>query len=87
MEIKVIESGKGMLKLEIIGEDHTFCNVLRKDLWQDKNVEIAGYSIKHSLIDNPILIVESDNPKKSIGEAVKRLRKSNEEFLKSFKSI
>ena len=87
MELKVIESDKGMLRLEIVGEDHTFCNVIRKDLWQDKNVDIAGYSIRHALVDNPVLIVESDNPKKSIGETVKRLRKTNEEFLKNFKSI
>ena len=87
MELKVIESDKGILKLEIVGEDHTFCNILRKDLWQDKNVDIAGYSIRHSLVDNPVLIVESDNPKKSISETVKRLRKTNEEFLKNFKSI
>ena len=87
MELKVVESDKEKLRIEVIGENHTFCNVLRKNLWEDKGVNIAGYSIKHSLVDNPIIIVESSNPKKSLSESVKRLKKENEDFLKKFKSL
>ena len=45
MEIKVLEKKKNKLKLEIIGENHTFCNSLRKELWNDKafKVEIIAF--------------------------------------------
>lgn len=87
MELNVLESEKGMLKLEIKGEDHTFCNIVRKELWQDKNTDIAGYSIKHSLVSNPVLVVESNDPKKSLIQTVKRLKNQNDDFLKEFKSL
>lgn len=87
MELKVVESGKEKLRIEVVGEDHTFCNVLRKNLWEDKSVNIAGYSIKHSLVDNPIIVIESSNPKKSLSESAKRLKKENEDFLKKFKAL
>lgn len=87
MELKVIEAEKGMLKLEIVGEDHTFCNILRKELWQDKDTEIAGYTIKHALVSNPILVVESKDARKALIETANRLKKKNDEFLKKFESL
>jgi DNA-directed RNA polymerase subunit L len=87
MELKTIKSEKDMVKIEVVGEDHTFCNVLRKELWQDNGTEVAGYSIKHSLVDNPILVVESSDAKKSLNDAVDRLKKINKEFLGKFKAI
>ena len=87
MELKVIEMDKGVLKLEVVGEDHTFCNIIRKELWQDKDTEIAGYAIKHALVSNPILVVESKDPKKALVETSNRLKKKNDEFLKKFESI
>lgn len=87
MELNVLESEKGLLKFEIKGEDHTFCNIVRKELWQDKNIDIAGYSIKHALVSNPVLVVESNDPKKSLIQTVKRLKNQNDDFLKEFKSL
>ena len=57
MEIKVLEDEEGKLRLEVIGEDHTLLNALRKELWNDKDTEIAGYKIDHILVGNPVLIV------------------------------
>ncbi len=81
MEIKVLEKDKGKLKLEVVGEDHTLMNALRKELWEDKDTEVAGYRIDHLLIGNPILIVEhKKDAKKALLEAVERLKKKNKEF-------
>ena len=81
MEVKVLEKDKGKLKLEVIGEDHTLMNALRKELWNDKDTEIAGYKIEHSLVGNPILIVEhKKDAKKALLDAVERLKKKNKEF-------
>src|SRR3989344_1668234 len=36
MELKVLEHSKNKLKIEMKGEDHTFCNALKEELWIDK---------------------------------------------------
>ncbi len=87
MEINVLEKEKNLLKLELKEEGHTLCNALRKELWNDKSVKIAGYNIDHPLIGKPVLVVQSDNPKKSLQEAVKRLKKQNKEFSDKIKKI
>lgn len=89
MKIKVIEKEKNKLKLEIIGEDHTFCNSLRKELWNDKDVQVAGYNIDHPLVSNPVLTLETVNkdPKKALEAAISRLKKRNAKIRDSLKSI
>lgn len=86
MELQVLESSKKRLKLKVIGSGHTFCNVLVDELWNDKDVEVAAYNIKHPLVGVPELIVEtkSGEPKKALHEAVKRLKKTNETAKKGF---
>ena len=44
MEIKILEKTKNTLRLEVAGEGHTLCNALRRQLWEDKTVEVAGYN-------------------------------------------
>ena len=61
MELKQISKTKGKIEVEVVGETHTFCNALRKELWEDKATEVAGYNFKHSFIDNPKIIIESKN--------------------------
>ena len=81
MEIKVLDKEKGKLRIEVVGEDHTLMNALRKELWDDKDTEVAGYKIEHSLIGNPILVVEhKKDAKKALLDAVERLKKKNKEF-------
>lgn len=73
MEIKILEESKDKILVEIVGETHTFCNILRDELWNDPHIKVAGYQIEHSLISNPILVVETDgkeNPKKTLKNAV-----------------
>lgn len=87
MELNVIEKTKNKLKLEIKGEGHTFCNALRKELWNDKNIKAAGYKIEHSLVGEPTLIVETtgEDPKKVLIAAIGRLKKTNKDLKDKFK--
>jgi|TARA_Y100000034_G_C6893287_1_gene411373 DNA-directed RNA polymerase subunit L len=90
MEVKILEEEKGFIKIEIIGEDHTLANALRKELWNDSHVKVAGYNIDHPLVGNPVLIVETDgkeDPKKALNSAVDRLKKKNSELLLKFSEI
>ncbi|MBN2423307.1 DNA-directed RNA polymerase subunit L [Candidatus Woesearchaeota archaeon] len=88
MDINVIEDKKRRFVFELKGEDHTFCNILREELWNDKSVKVAAYNISHPLIGIPKFIVETDSkksPKKALKDAVARLKKKNNDLEKEVK--
>ena len=87
MEVKVLQRNKNELKIEIVGEDHTFCNLLQNILLQDKNVEIAGYDQPHPLIRSSIVYVRTKrdvSPKESLPAAMASIRGLNKEFSEKF---
>ena len=87
MEIKILDDKKNKLMLEVKGADHTLCSALKTELWNDKHVKIATYSIRHPQISVPQMIVETDgevSPKNALINAVQRLHKTNEKFKKEF---
>lgn len=88
MEIKVLEQTKNRLKFELVGRSHTLANAVSKELWNDKDIEIAGYKIDHPVMNNcAIMIVETSgsDPKKALVNAIARLKKTNKEFVANFK--
>lgn len=85
MEIKILEEEKNKLVLEIAGEDHTFCNSLKEELNQDKNIKLASYKIPHPLVGKVTMHIEGSDIKKSLIDAAKRLKKNAEKFESSFK--
>ncbi len=89
MELLVLEQSKNRIKFELKGEDHTFCNALKKELWNDKNIEISGYYVEHSLVSEPVFTVQvkSGDAKKAVLDAVDRLKKWNKEMKEHFKSL
>lgn len=87
MEIKILDDKKNKLSIEVKGADHTLCNAIQTDLWSDKHVKIATYSIRHPQISVPQMIVETDgeeSPKNALINAVQRLQKTNARFKKEF---
>ena len=83
MELNAVEQGKNKLVLEVKGEDHTFCNTLKDELWNDKHVKVASYSIEHPLEKIPYVIVETDGsemPEAALAGAAKRIGKSAAKF-------
>ena len=87
MEIKILDDKKNKLILEVKGVDHTLCNALKSELWNDKHVKITTYSIRHPQISLPQIIVETDgevSSKNALINAVQRLHKTNEKFKKEF---
>lgn len=87
MKLKIIEDKKNRMVVEIEGETHTFCNALKRELWNDKHVKVASYNIAHPFVGIPRLIVETDGgqtPKKALTEAAKRLEKTADSFQKAF---
>ena len=87
MEVKVLQKTKNELKIEIVGEDHTFCNLLQSVLLQDKNVEIAGYDQPHPLIRSSIVYVRTKrdvSPEKTMLSALANIKELNREFNQKF---
>jgi DNA-directed RNA polymerase subunit L len=87
MELKVLSKSKNELRLEIIGEDHTFCNLLQNVLLEDKNVELAGYDQPHPLIRSSIIYVRTKrevSPEKTLLNALANVRELNKEFNEKF---
>jgi len=87
MEVKVLSKSKNELRLEIIGEDHTFCNLLQNVLLEDKNVELAGYDQPHPLIRSSIIYVRTKrevSPEKTLLNALASVQELNKEFNEKF---
>ena len=47
MEIKIIEDKKNRMLFNVEGGSHTLCNILKEELWNDSNVKVSSYSIRH----------------------------------------
>ena len=84
MEFKILEESKTKLVFQLIGETHTFCNLLKDELQNIKGVDIATYRIDHPLIGIPQFLIETKGvePKKALHSALKSIKKNAEEFKK-----
>lgn len=89
MEFTVLEESKNELVFQLKGETHTFCNVLKEELYTVKGVKVATYRIDHPLIGIPTFMLGTSGvePRKALKEALKSLRKKAEEFKKEVKGL
>lgn len=85
MTITVLEQKKNKLSFEI-NADNTFCNIFKKELWNDKDVHVSGYYIEHIQTGKPRFVVETTDkdPLDALRDGVKRLKKMNANFLDAF---
>ena len=74
MEIEVLEQSKTKLKFNIKGEDYTILNLLKEELWQDKNTKIAAYRVAHPLVGTPEMNVEV-NPSSDVKKVIKNTKR------------
>lgn len=82
MELELVEKEGTAMRLKIIGEDHTFCNALRKKLHEDDRVETAAYNIDHPILEHPemyIKVKKRKSPKWAFIRAAKGLAEDYEE--------
>lgn len=86
MEIKVLSKSEREIEIEIGGEGHTFLNLLKSALLQDKRVEAATYDIEHPMISDPILYLRTDgsDPVEVLRDAASQVSKQLDEFKKKF---
>jgi DNA-directed RNA polymerase subunit L len=84
MELKVLEKKPDRLKMLVMGENHTFLNLITEYAWMAKASQ-ASYIIKHPYLSEPELVVKSTNPKKTLRDAATIMIERTEEFQKGFK--
>ncbi len=90
MELNVLEESPKRLVAEVKGAGHTLCNALKVELWGNKHVKVATYSVSHPLVGIPKIIVETDGevkPKKALAEAAAKLAEEAGKLKKEFKKI
>jgi DNA-directed RNA polymerase subunit L len=87
MRLNIVSEEDDRLEIQVGGEGHTLLNLLQSFLLANKDVEMAGYSKPHPLMDRSVLYVYTKKRKdqrnvllKSAGDA----RKKVDEFLKKF---
>ena len=76
------------MRIQIEGQDHTFCNAIKEELYNDKHVDAASYMIEHPLKKIPKMVVETDGsvaPRQAFIAAAQRLIKTSSKFLKEVK--
>ncbi|KHO45217.1 MAG: hypothetical protein QS98_C0012G0057 [archaeon GW2011_AR3] len=90
MQLNVLESEKRRIVVEFSDTDQGFCNALKTELWNDENVEAAGYQIEHPLIDKIKFTVETntkETPQQAIQSAAKRIGSGIDKMSKAFPVI
>ena len=83
MQVKILKKTSNALKIEVEGVGHTICNVLKKRLLEDENVDLAGYDIPHPLASNPVIYVHTKGnvkPEEALQKAVEKAREMSKEF-------
>jgi DNA-directed RNA polymerase subunit L len=83
---KVLEHDRYELRIEFQGEDHGFCNLLRRTLLEEPAVESAGYHLEHPLLASPVVTLKTKKRMATVvlREALEKILARTEEFRKGF---
>jgi DNA-directed RNA polymerase subunit L len=86
MDIKILEKTKNKLLFELKYMNHTFCNMLKEELWNDNDVKVSAYRKEHPLVSVPLFIVETSkkSPLDAVLNAAKSIEAKNKKFLTAF---
>ena len=86
MEIKVLESAKNEMKIEL--ESLAIAEILRVYLNKDSSVTLAAWRRDHPT-EKPTLLVKTKGktPKKAIDDSVSQIIKEIEKFDSDFKNL
>ena len=85
MKLTILDQKKNKLHIEVEA-DHTLCNVIKKELWNDKSVHVSGYYTEHIQVGSPRFMIETadKDPLDALRDAIKRLKKTNAACADSF---
>lgn len=87
MNVKPIKKDKDLLLVELDGESMGFANLIREELWNDKNVSEAASIKEHPYMSQPRIYVKmkgKSNPTSALKSAAKRVGVKVTELKKDF---
>ena len=87
MKMEVLKNEKDMVEFRLEGERHSFPNLLRSKLLENKDVEYVSYVLDHPLDRNCRFVLKTSGktPKKVLEEATKEIDAELEEFASKIK--
>ncbi|MCP1662697.1 MAG: DNA-directed RNA polymerase subunit L [Methanocalculus sp. MSAO_Arc1] len=89
MNIKILELEKNKIRMVLVGEKHTFMNLLEDEIIKDPSVNVGKYVVEYQFSD-PELLVTTDgtkDPLTVIREACERINRSCDEVLTQVGSV
>ncbi|RLG21646.1 DNA-directed RNA polymerase subunit L [Candidatus Micrarchaeota archaeon] len=87
MRINIISNRAKQMEFSLEGEGHLFAQLLVSKLLEDKDVEVAQYTIDHPLTGLPtfFLKTKSKKPVDALKKAVDSLKRDINSLAKAFK--
>lgn len=87
MKLKILKQDKNLLEVEVEGESVGFVNLIKEELWEDKNVDEAAYIKEHPYMAEPkvYLKTKKKKTKRALNDAIKRISAQLKEFKGEFK--
>jgi DNA-directed RNA polymerase subunit L len=87
MKINITKQENMIIEMDFSGEGHTLLNLIQSSLLEDSNVEMAGYTKPHPLMDRSKLFIQlkkKENPLEVIKRASMKANGKLDEFLEVF---
>jgi DNA-directed RNA polymerase subunit L len=87
VKVNIVKQEGSYMEMEFSGEGHTLLNLLQESLLEEKNVEMAGYSKPHPLMDRSKLFIrlrKGEQHLDIVKRAVERADGKLDEFLEEF---
>jgi DNA-directed RNA polymerase subunit L len=87
MRVNISVKEGDYMEMEFNGEGHTLLNLIQSNLLKDKQVEMAGYTVPHPLMDKSRLFIKLIRGKDHLKVLKKALNSSKgelNEFLDGF---
>lgn len=87
MKMEVLKNEKDMAEFRLEGERHSFPNLLRSKLLENKDVEYVSYVLDHPLDRSARFVLKTSGktPKKVLEEATKEIDAELDEFASKIK--
>ena len=75
MEIQFTKKAANHVEFKLVGETHSFANLLRAQLVNDPNVEFVAYKLEHPMSKDSLFVLKTKgkSAKSVLVEATKRL--------------
>ena len=87
MKINVLKHEGNELRIELVGEGHSFCNALQSILLKDETLDFAGYNLPHPLVGQPTIYVKGKGRRdlwRALLDASESLEKELDQIQKRF---